>query len=86
MKLDISIRHFGKINAASLKLRPFTVIAGPNSSGKSFATKALYSFFNAVNKDHLAIEAFDSHNTIKEVLGPVSRVWQKSPKTPRNAA
>lgn len=57
MKLDISISNFGKIKRANLKIRPFTVIAGRNSTGKSFITKALYSFFSIINKDHITIEA-----------------------------
>lgn len=44
MKLDVVVSNFGKINKANIKIRPFTVIAGRNSSGKSFLTKSLYSF------------------------------------------
>jgi predicted ATPase len=41
VQFDIGIRNFGKINDAKIKIRPFTVIAGKNSSGKSFVTKSL---------------------------------------------
>lgn len=54
MKLDVQVKNFGKISDAKVKLRPFTVIAGPNSSGKSFVTKALYGFFYTASKDHLS--------------------------------
>jgi len=67
MNLDISIKNFGKINDATIKIRPFTVIAGPNSSGKSFVTKALYSFFSTINIDHVTIETFNRVNDLKEV-------------------
>lgn len=53
MKFDISIQNLGKIDSANIKLRPFTVISGANSSGKSFVTKALYSFFSTINTDHV---------------------------------
>lgn len=53
MQFNIDIKNFGKIKNAKVNIRPFTVIAGPNSSGKSFVTKALYSFFNTINNDHI---------------------------------
>lgn len=51
MKLDINIKNFGKIKDAEINLRPFTVISGQNSSGKSFITKALYSVFHELNTE-----------------------------------
>ena len=51
MKLDINIKNFGKIKDAEINIRPFTVISGPNSSGKSFITKALYSVFHELNTE-----------------------------------
>jgi len=51
MKTDLHIQNFGKVKSADIHLRPFTVIVGPNSSGKSFITKALYSIFHSMNKD-----------------------------------
>ena len=51
MKTDLHIQNFGKVKSADINLRPFTVIVGPNSSGKSFITKALYSIFHSMNKD-----------------------------------
>ena len=48
MHSDIEFRHLGKINEATIKVRPFTVIAGCNSSGKSFITKSLYALFSGV--------------------------------------
>lgn len=51
MKTDLHIQNFGKVSSADIRLRPFTVIVGPNSSGKSFITKGLYSIFHSMNKD-----------------------------------
>lgn len=67
MKFDIDIRNFGKIKNAKVNIRPFTIIAGPNSSGKSFVTKALYSFFNTINNDHVTSLAFTSLTFIKSI-------------------
>lgn len=46
LNVDVAISGLGKLNKADIKLRPFTVIAGCNSSGKSFVTRSLYSLFS----------------------------------------
>jgi len=56
IEIDVEIKNFGKIKSAVFKVRPFTVIAGKNASGKSFVSRGLYTIFNALNKDHLSIE------------------------------
>ena len=48
LSVDVAFRDLGKIKKAIIQLRPFTVIAGCNSSGKSFITKSLYSIFSSV--------------------------------------
>ncbi|OCG35706.1 MULTISPECIES: AAA family ATPase [Gilliamella] len=53
MKFNVNIENFGKIQNANITLSNFTVIAGRNGCGKSFVTRAFYSFFNTINKDHL---------------------------------
>lgn len=67
MQFNIDIKNFGKIREAELNIRPFTVIAGPNSSGKSFVTKALYSFFNTINNDHVTSLAYSNILKIKNL-------------------
>jgi len=54
--LEVEIKNFGKIKKAKFHVKPFTVIAGKNASGKSFVTRALYTIFSSLNKDHLSIE------------------------------
>jgi len=71
MKLNIKVSNFGKIKSADLQIRPFTVIAGKNSSGKSFVTKALYSFFSTINKDFVTAEAIKSVSAINARIGMV---------------
>jgi hypothetical protein len=53
MKFDIQIKNLGKIQEANIKVRPLTLVAGVNSSGKSFFTKSLYSILKAVNEDYI---------------------------------
>ncbi|KGK14810.1 hypothetical protein DC58_04745 [Vibrio navarrensis] len=60
MKFDFEIKNLGKVKHAKLNLAPFTVIAGANSSGKSFISRALYSFFSTINKDHVTADAMSN--------------------------
>ena len=39
--IDVDIQNFGKIKQAKFQVKPFTVIAGKNASGKSFVTRGL---------------------------------------------
>jgi predicted ATPase len=54
--IDVEINNFGKIKQAKFQVKPFTVIAGKNASGKSFITRGLYSVFSTLNKDHFSID------------------------------
>jgi predicted ATPase len=49
MKIDINVTNLGKIKDASFKIRPITLLTGPNGTGKSFFTKTLYSILNVIN-------------------------------------
>lgn len=51
MKLDTVISNLGKFRNGTIKIRPITIIAGKNGTGKSFVTKTLYSFLNVINKN-----------------------------------
>ncbi len=51
MKLDVKITNLGKFEAGTIKVRPVTVLTGPNGTGKSFITKTLYSLLNVVNRN-----------------------------------
>jgi len=64
--IDVEIKNFGKIKKAKFQVKPFTVIAGKNASGKSFITRALYSIFSSLNKDHLSIEVDESLSRIRQ--------------------
>lgn len=60
MKTNLHIRNFGKIQSANIQLRPFTVIVGPNSSGKSLITKSLYSIFHSMSQNLMGNPSLDS--------------------------
>lgn len=77
MKFEIEINNFGKAKHAKLKLAPFSVIAGANSSGKSFVSRALYSFFSTINKDHVTATTIDSVQQIKSLLIMATRSYNQ---------
>ncbi len=43
MDLKVTIKNLGKLIDADIRINKFTVFAGTNNTGKSFASKALYS-------------------------------------------
>lgn len=50
---NLKIKALGGIQNATIQIRPFTLITGLNSSGKSFVTKSLYSVLNVLTKDSI---------------------------------
>lgn len=52
MQLNLNIKNFGKLEDAEIRIGSFTVLAGPNNTGKSYVSKLLYSLFNAMNANH----------------------------------
>ena len=57
----VTIKNFGKLTDAVVRIGKFTVFAGPNNTGKSFACKALCSIFGATNANRYSISAIDLH-------------------------
>ena len=55
MSFKVRIKNIGKLADAEISIGEFTVFAGPNSTGKSFVSKLLYSFFDAMDSNHAAI-------------------------------
>ena len=47
----LRVENFGKLATADIRVGSFTVLAGPNNTGKSFVSKLLYSIFSALNAD-----------------------------------
>ena len=44
-KFILEINDFGRINKANVEINKINVVGGVNASGKSTASKLLYSFF-----------------------------------------
>ena len=45
--LNIRIENFGPISKGEIRLKPLTVLMGPNNSGKSYAAMLIYSLLSA---------------------------------------
>ena len=60
MKFEVNIENIGKLKNASISVRPLTILAGPNNTGKSFFSKTLYSVFDAINTN--PIHSFIKYN------------------------
>ncbi len=52
MTFNVEIKNIGKLADAKIRIGGFTVLAGPNNTGKSFVSKFLYSLFDATNANH----------------------------------
>lgn len=52
MSFSVNIQNFGKLADANVQIGRFTVLAGPNNTGKSFVSKLLYSLFDGMNTHH----------------------------------
>ena len=55
MDLELKIKNFGPIDEATIRVGQFTVFAGPNSTGKTFVSKMLYSMLRARNANHALV-------------------------------
>jgi predicted ATP-dependent endonuclease of OLD family len=75
--IDVEINGFGKIKQAKFQIKKFTVIAGKNASGKSFITRALYSIFSSLNKDHLSIEFDEPSFRLQRFLSIIETIVDK---------
>lgn len=81
--LRIEIHNFVKIQHALLEVKPFTLIAGRNASGKSSITRSLCTLFRTLNKDHLTIDFDASCEKIAEQLDNIEQYQHKFSKKVR---
>ncbi|MBA1419749.1 MAG: hypothetical protein FAF03_02530 [Epsilonproteobacteria bacterium] len=58
MTLQYNIENIGNIEKASISIKRLTIIAGENSTGKTFITKSLYTILNSVYQNHFANQLF----------------------------
>lgn len=52
MGFNVTIQNIGKLDDAKIRIGEFTVLAGPNNTGKSTVSKLLYSLFDGMNANH----------------------------------
>jgi len=63
MQFIFTVKNFGKIEEAKIKVKNLTILAGQNNSGKTFVSKALYSFFNTMNTSSIREEMLSQKDT-----------------------
>lgn len=66
MLFKVQIKNLGKLAEETIHVRPFTVLAGRNNTGKSFFSKSLYSVFNAVNAKHALVVFGDRASPLRD--------------------
>ena len=62
MNLRVHIQNIGKIKKGAITVRPFTILAGPNNTGKTLFSKTLYSVLDAMN-NNLMLTSIQSYLT-----------------------
>lgn len=78
MLFDLNIKNFGKLEDAKIRIGRFTVFAGPNNTGKSYVSKLLYSLFNAMNVDLVAVWLDELAKPILRELRMAERILASS--------
>ena len=80
--MKLTINNFGPLDDATIQIGDFTVLAGPNNTGKSFVSKFLYSLFDAMNANH-ALVAFETMvQPLEGWLQIFERIGYKSEEPP----
>ena len=53
MLTNVTIRNIGKLEDAKIRIGRFTVLAGPNNSGKSFVSRTIYSIIETLDENYV---------------------------------
>jgi len=78
MNFNLHIKNIGKLTDAKIRIGRFTVLAGPNNTGKSFVSKTVYSLFNAMNANHAEVHINNLTNSLWEDLEMMGRLYKDS--------
>lgn len=78
MLFNLNIKNIGKLADANIRIGQFTVLAGPNNTGKSFVSKLLYSLFDAMNANHAEAHIKKLTRPVKFVLNYLMRLDQSN--------
>ena len=73
MAFELKIKNLGKLTDATVRIGQFTVLAGPNNTGKSFVSKSLYSIFDAANANFAEVFINDLISPIEKYISAFSR-------------
>jgi len=68
MHFTYTLENIGNIDKASISIKPLTIIAGENSSGKTFVTKTLYTVLNSIYKKHFTNALLNARNQALTLL------------------
>ena len=81
MAFSVEIKNLGKIAGAPIVVGGLTVLAGPNATGKTFFSKALYSVFDAMNANHALMQIQALTQPLEPPLWELSdvAVFEKNP-------
>ena len=82
MDLELKIKNFGPIDEATIQVGQFTVFAGPNSTGKTFVSKMLYSILSAMKANHARVFFATATNSIEsnlQLFGQSGRSGEERP-------
>jgi len=80
MKLKFDIENMGNIDKASVTIKPLTIIAGENSSGKTFVTKGLYTILDSVYKNHFLEKLIVDFRMLDAYFGGFNELLNKPSK------
>ena len=78
MAFKVKIKNIGKIRGESILVGGLTVLAGPNNTGKSYFSKALYSVFDAMNANHALMHIQEIARPLQHGLMRLSMSGYKS--------
>lgn len=75
MGFNVTIRNIGKLEHANIRVGQFTVLAGPNNTGKSTVSKLLYSLFDGMNANHALVYFKNLVHPLETELASLNR-WE----------
>ena len=75
MGFNVTIRNIGKLEHADIRIGQFTVLAGPNNTGKSTVSKLLYSLFDGMNANHALVYFKNLVHPLETELASLNR-WE----------
>ena len=84
MSFNVTIQNIGKLDHADIRIGQFTILAGPNNTGKSTVSKLLYSVFDGMNTNHALIHFYNLTQSIR--IASASSVWWPAENEPHPLA